>query len=424
MLLYLLFKLVCLGVCMAYLMPMRFSWRKSALYVFCFQSAIYLFNCAIYILSGEDVYKSFSFVSIAVPGFFCFNYLSRHKGFSVLFTLLTVAVFGMLASFLGYVAQMYSGSLALQYCVQFSSFILIIVYVAKVIKKPYLKLIDTLQKGWGFISLIPLTLIGIITLLQYTPTFQPENVPVLSLVFAMTFVFYTIVFLNFKNILEYLQIRQEKELMTVQAQMYKNEYKALIGHVDGMRMFRHDIRHHISAVNAFLQDDNTKEAKDYLMKLDGSLVNGTVRKYCENNAVNAILSSLISRANSEGISVDCLTVISEETAIDSMDLGLIFANALDNAINACRKLTDPACKNIRVNCREHCGQLFICVSNPFAGDVRFNGEFPISQDREHGIGTRSIASIAEKYDGSFSFTAKDSVFCLMVTLNEKTPVSA
>jgi sensor histidine kinase regulating citrate/malate metabolism len=326
----------------------------------------------------------------------------------------------MLATFLGYVTQMCSGSPVLERCVQFSSFTLIIVYVAKVIKKPYLKLLDTLQKGWGFISLIPLILIGIIILLQYTPTFQPENVPVLSLVFAMTFVFYTIVFLNFKNILEYLQIRQEKELMTVQAQMYKNEYNELIGHVDGMRMFRHDIRHHISAINAFLQDGNTKEAKDYLMKLDGSLTSGTVRKYCENNAINAILSSLISRANSEGVSVDCLAVISEDIAIDSMDLGLIFANALDNAINACRNLTDPAGRNIRVNCREHCGQLYMSVSNPFQGDVRFDGEFPVSKDREHGIGTRSIASITEKYDGSFSFTAKDSVFNTTITLNQKT----
>jgi hypothetical protein len=86
MLLYLLFKLGCLGVCMAFLTPMKFSGRKPAVYVFCFQSVIYLANCAIYLLAGEDVYKSFSFVSIAVPGFFCFNCLTRRKGFSVLFT--------------------------------------------------------------------------------------------------------------------------------------------------------------------------------------------------------------------------------------------------------------------------------------------------------------------------------------------------
>ena len=423
MILYLLFKVACLGVCMACLTPVKYSKRKSALYIALFQGAIYMANCAVYLIWGENLYASISLFTIGIPGFLCFNFLSRHKGFRVLFSLLTVTVFGMLSSFLGKTAEIYTSNPVLQYGVKFSSFLLITLYTAKVIKNPYLKLVETLQRGWGFISLIPFLLINIISLLQYYPSrigSRPENVPILALVFAMTFVFYTLVFINFKNILEFLQLKQDRELLNVQAQMYKNEYKELIGHVNGMRMLRHDMRHHLSAVNAFLQDGNIKEAKDYLKKLDGSLSNGTVKRYCENYAVNAILSSLISRANAEGISVDCEAVIPEGITIDSMDLGLVFANALDNAINACRNLSGTAEKTIRVDCREHCGQLYIRVSNPFAGDVRFDGEFPVPEDREHGVGTRSIASIAEKHGGVFSFTAADGVFNTTITLNQLT----
>jgi hypothetical protein len=333
----------------------------------------------------------------------------------------------MLSSFLGKTAEIYTSNPVLQYGVKFLSFLLITVYTAKVIKKPYLKLVETLQKGWGFLSLIPFLLINIISLLLYYPfniVNRPENVPVLALVFAMTFTFYTLVFLNFKNILEFLQLKQDREMLNVQAQMYKNEYKELIGRVNGMSMLRHDMRHHLSAVNAFLQDGSIKEAKEYLKKLDGSLIHGAVKRYCENYAVNAILSSLISRAEAEGIKVECEAHIPEEITIDSMELGLVFANAMDNAINACRNLSGPAEKTIRVNCREHCGQLYIRVSNPFAGDVRFDGEFPIPEDKERGIGTRSIAAIAEKYDGVFSFTAADGLFNATVTLKEKAPAGA
>ncbi len=420
MILYLLFKIACLGVCMAFLTPMRFSKGKLAVYIILYQSAIYIANCAVYLIGGEKVYATISLFTIGVPGFLCFNFLSGHKGFRVLFSLLTVTVFGMLASFLGSLAQMYSGSQALEYIVKFAGLILTAAYMAMVIKMPYLKLVETLQKGWGFLSLIPFLLINIISLLQYYPSdiaSRPENVPVLVLVFAVTFIFYTIVFLNFNNILEYLQMKQDRKLLDVQVQMYKNEYKALIDHVDGMRMLRHDMRHHLSAINAFLQDGNIGEARDYLKKLDGSLTNGAVKKYCENYAVNAILSSLISRANTEGIIVDCEALISNDITIDSMELGLVFANALDNAINACKSLTDSAEKSIRVECREHCGQLYIRISNPFAGEVRFDGEFPVTVDHEHGIGTRSIASIAGKHGGVFSFTAKDGVFNATVTLN-------
>jgi hypothetical protein len=139
---------------------------------------------------------------------------------------------------------------------------------------PYIKLMKTLDRGWGFICLIPILLINIISLLQYYPTHimaRPENIPVLILVFAMTFIFYTIVFLNFKNILEYFQMKQDKELLNVQSQMYKNEYKALIDNMDGIRIIRHDMRHHLGTIDAFLGDGNVPEARNYLRKLDGGL---------------------------------------------------------------------------------------------------------------------------------------------------------
>jgi hypothetical protein len=95
---------------MAFLTPMRFSKGKLAVYITLFQSAIYAAICAVYLIGGEKVYASISLFTIGVPGFLCFNFLSGHKGFRVLFSLLTVTVFGMIASFLGSFAQMYSGS--------------------------------------------------------------------------------------------------------------------------------------------------------------------------------------------------------------------------------------------------------------------------------------------------------------------------
>ena len=39
---------------------------------------------------------------------------------------------------------------------------------------------------------------------------------------------------------------------------------------------------------------------------------------------------------------------------------------------------------------------------PYAGEVQFDGEFPVASGLEHGVGTRSIAAIAEKYGGTVS----------------------
>lgn len=419
MILYLLLKLACLATCMAYLTPTKYPAKKSAVYIIVIHFAIWVMNSAVYLCLGEGIFNSISLFTIGIPGFFCFNFLARYKGFRVLLSLLTVTVFGMFSSFLGNLADIYFNSAVVQYAIKFTSFILITIYIARVLRKPYLKLMQTLEKGWGPLSLIPLLLINIICLMQYFPTAiqrRPENIPAVLLLFLMTFVFYTFVYGNFERVLENLDLKREREVLSVQAQMYKNEYKALMDNVESARIFRHDMRHHINTINTYLNDGSTAEVRKYVRKLDGSLTDGVVMKYCENYGVNVVLSALINRAASEGIEVSCEANIPEDITIDSMELGLVFANALDNAINACRKLEDPASRRIDVDCREHYGQIYIRISNPFAGEVRFDGEFPVAEGSEHGIGTKSIAAIAEKHGGIFSFIAEDGIFMTSVTM--------
>ena len=93
--------------------------------------------------------------------------------------------------------------------------------------------------------------------------------------------------------------------------------------------------------------------------------------------------------------------------------------AIENAIIACKKIDTLSDRKITIACKEHYNQIYIQISNPFVGEVQFNGEYPISNDKDHGIGTRSIATIAEKYDGIFSFKAEGSMFKTTVILNNK-----
>ena len=60
--------------------------------------------------------------------------------------------------------------------------------------------------------------------------------------------------------------------------------------------------------------------------------------------------------------------------------------------------------------------MYIRISNPVAGEVRFEGEYPASGSEGHGIGTRSIAEIAQKYGGVFSFAVQEGIFKTTVTL--------
>ncbi|MBK5263343.1 MAG: GHKL domain-containing protein, partial [Peptostreptococcaceae bacterium] len=89
---------------------------------------------------------------------------------------------------------------------------------------------------------------------------------------------------------------------------------------------------------------------------------------------------------------------------------LIFANAIENATIACKKIKTLEDRKITIICKEYYNQLYIQISNTYVGDILFDKDMPVSRDKDHGLGTRSIVTIVEKYEGVSSFTAENGIF--------------
>ena len=114
----------------------------------------------------------------------------------------------------------------------------------------------------------------------------------------------------------------------------------------------------------------------------------------------------------------------EKLSIQSYDIGIILGNALDNAIEACRKLkaTEPDAEAfIRISSFQKRELFFLKVENSFDGRVvrKPQNEFPVTDkaDREnHGIGMVNIKSTAEKYQGAMDFKLNGRVFILSVMM--------
>jgi len=60
-------------------------------------------------------------------------------------------------------------------------------------------------------------------------------------------------------------------------------------------------------------------------------------------------------------------------------------------------------------------QLMFYVSNPYAGEVRFDeNDCPVAESTMHGIGTRSIAAYCEKHGAECEYRAKDGWFTMQI----------
>lgn len=102
--------------------------------------------------------------------------------------------------------------------------------------------------------------------------------------------------------------------------------------------------------------------------------------------------------------------------IPAPDMCIILSNALDNAIEACAKISAPD-KIINVRYIFSKGVQIINISNP-AADTDDNSFHTTKADKiNHSYGLRSIRRTVDMYSGMFSADCSDGVFTLEVGLN-------
>ncbi|MCI8442162.1 MAG: sensor histidine kinase [Provencibacterium sp.] len=172
------------------------------------------------------------------------------------------------------------------------------------------------------------------------------------------------------------------------------------------RAFRHDLNNHLLLLRALLRERGREEALRYLSSLQGMAER--LSGLCEtgNPAADAVLRGKLSLAVKEGISVCCRLKIPEGCPVCDTDWCILLANALDNALAACRKAQQED-RYIRVSGGQRGQFLFLCIENGCAAGL---------QGFSEGIGLFSIRAAAGKYRGNVEAKLSDKLFRLCILL--------
>ena len=180
-----------------------------------------------------------------------------------------------------------------------------------------------------------------------------------------------------------------------------NAQDEIIAHT---RKLKHDLRHHDNLLIEYLKNKDYDKALNYLEKHGAVVDQMNLRKYCTNYNVNCLLSAYIKKAESVGIKVSCLANIPSELNIDDLELASLYANLIENAIEACERIKEEREKFIKISTDYNAGQLKIQVVNTCNDNIVFDGEFPVSQKiNPSGLGTKSVAEVVRKHDGMVDF---------------------
>lgn len=173
---------------------------------------------------------------------------------------------------------------------------------------------------------------------------------------------------------------------------------------------RHDMRHHNSVLFGMLQENKADDALSYLNGIQESLKTVAPVVYCEHIAINTVLSIYLEQATAHGVTVKYNLFVPAAINTEDMELASIYANIIENAIEACIKMDNSAKKEINIYADYKNGQHIIEVKNTFACEAA-------PPKKGHGIGMKSVAYITEKYNGIFDVSAKNGIFCVRVILN-------
>ena len=143
-------------------------------------------------------------------------------------------------------------------------------------------------------------------------------------------------------------VRSDMELETMRYQ--KSYYQEVESSQQTVRRMRHDMKNHLSVVETLLRDGRYEKAEEYLHGLDQEFASGT-RVYCPDPVVNAVLNAKMEKAEEEGIPCEYQVDLEEALPIDDIDLCSLFANTLDNAVEACEKIAEREKRRISLKAR-------------------------------------------------------------------------
>ena len=236
------------------------------------------------------------------------------------------------------------------------------------------------------------------------------------LIFVITLTAYILILDIAKSSREKEALQGAQMALALQLESANQQLAALQTTQEQSAIYRHDMRHHFSMIIGYLADGDNRKAEKYIRRAQADIDEITPARYCQNNAVNLILSFFEAKAKKLGVSFSVDADLPQTLPIPETELCTLLSNGLENAIVAASQVPEGQFRKVRVSCQTHKRNLLILIENNFTGEVVIQEGLPQSLREGHGFGVRSMTMIAEKYKGLCSFEAKGEIFTLRIAL--------
>lgn len=218
------------------------------------------------------------------------------------------------------------------------------------------------------------------------------------------------------SIKQYQKINER--LLGNQAEYYERQYEAIAGFQDSMRKQRHEQKNR----NLLLLAMAKKQDCDGIIRMIEEEQKQPLMQMFEVNSGNFTVDAVLNYEAdvAKKYEVDVQTKVSVPIDMDVNDTILcgVLGNALDNAIDACRRL--PASeRRIEFLMKVEKHNLFIEVKNRFDGVVAYDNGRLLSRKEDsinHGIGIRVMEEMIRRVNGTLETFWDEAWFTLRIVI--------
>jgi len=269
------------------------------------------------------------------------------------------------------------------------------------------------SKAVGILMLLCIFIMeGVVTLIS----FETVNISVQKefsefFLLILMIIMFAIMLMLLINSMSKKYFQDTSDLLLKQINTQLRHYEALDNMRSEFHSFRHDYINHMQCVSALISSNKNKEAVQYINKLSKSKTITTKSYECGNHILDSILTEKAETAK------ECDTEIRLDGLFthdfDPVDLCVIFSNALDNAIEACRKIDGHKIIDIKLNTQQ--GYQFISISNP-TGDEYYSLITTKGDKIHHGFGINNMRNAVNRHNGTFCIDNCNGLFSLNITL--------
>ena len=207
----------------------------------------------------------------------------------------------------------------------------------------------------------------------------------------------------YRHLCQGFQAQAALQSLTQAAQTQKIYIAEAQAHYEQTKSFRHDIKNHLSLLDGLLRSGDLEEGREYLKKLEAVSEALSFPYQTGNPVVDILLGEKLGLAKE--IASEVSLILPKPCGIDDFDLCVLFANALDNAIAACR--ANDGAKAIRISGKQQ-GDFYMLTFENTCSDE------PVPPA---GTGLSNIRAVAEKYHGAVLTEKNGRQYYLSVLLN-------